>query len=250
MREAGRYDAFAWVYNRHWIGFARGVLPVLERLILEGLPPGACILDLCCGTGQLATLLTERGYRVVGMDISPSMLAFAQGNAPEATFLAVDARHFRLLPVFDAVVSTFDSLNHMLSPEDLGGVFANVHRCLREGGRFLFDLNMAPGFEARWRGSFAIVEEDYVVAARSRYDAEARRGEFDLTIFRDEGGWHRHDLQLVQRCYEEGEVRALLAAANLETVGVFDAVEDLGLQGQVGRAFFLARKPKGQGAAS
>jgi ubiquinone/menaquinone biosynthesis C-methylase UbiE len=49
------YDRFAWVYDRYWAGdFATRVLPVLERLLLASLPAGARILDLCCGTGQLA----------------------------------------------------------------------------------------------------------------------------------------------------------------------------------------------------
>ena len=60
------YDPFAEVYNRYWGGFATRVLPVLDRLLLDGLPPGSLLLDLCCGTGQLAEALTERGYRVVG----------------------------------------------------------------------------------------------------------------------------------------------------------------------------------------
>ena len=56
------YDPFADAYNRHWGGFATRMLPVLDRLILSDLEEGSLVLDLCCGTGQLASALTERGH--------------------------------------------------------------------------------------------------------------------------------------------------------------------------------------------
>ena len=52
------YDAFAWTYNRHWGSFATRMVPVLEELVLNALPSRARILDLCCGTGQLAHALS------------------------------------------------------------------------------------------------------------------------------------------------------------------------------------------------
>ena len=54
------YDPFAWVYNRQWgPEFSRRVLPVIEELVLSKLPGEARILDLACGTGQLAQMLAE-----------------------------------------------------------------------------------------------------------------------------------------------------------------------------------------------
>jgi len=63
------YDPFAWVYNKHWgDSFTQHALPVLEKLVLPHLPAKARILDLCCGTGQLAQVLIERGYQVTVLD--------------------------------------------------------------------------------------------------------------------------------------------------------------------------------------
>lgn len=82
------YDAFAWLYNRHWgPDSARRFLPVLERWLLPYLPPRARILDLCCGTGQLAQALAQRGYLVTGIDGSEEMIRFARANAPDVEFL-------------------------------------------------------------------------------------------------------------------------------------------------------------------
>jgi len=104
------YDAFAWVYNKHWgNSFLPHALPALEKLVFAHLPANACILDLCCGTGQLAQILVERGYQVSGLDGSAEMLCFARGNAPTVEFTHADARSFELPDVFRAVISTFDS---------------------------------------------------------------------------------------------------------------------------------------------
>lgn len=89
------YDPFAWVYNRYWgTQSADRLLPALDELLLQDLPSGAHVLDLCCGTGQRADTLTQRGFRVTGVDNSEEMLRFARQNAPAAAFIRADARSF------------------------------------------------------------------------------------------------------------------------------------------------------------
>ncbi len=226
--------------------FINRALLVMDKLLLRGLPMGARILDLCCGTGQLARILAERGFRVMGIDGSEEMLRHARSNAPSAEFMLGDARSLRLLPLYHAAVSTFDSLNHVMEARELREVFRHVHDALAEDGRFLFDLNMEAGYRARWRGTYAIVESDNVCVVRAAYDAERRIGRNDITMFReDAGGWRRSDVTLLQRCYPEGEVRSALEEAGFTDVQALDATEDLGMQGAVGRGFFLARKSAG-----
>lgn len=246
------YDAFAWAYDRHWGSvFTEAVLPVLDRLVLAELPPRAAILDLCCGTGQLAGLLGKRGYRVTGLDGSREMVRIARRNAPRAEFVVADARAFRTRRTFDAVVSTYDSLNHVMRPDELMAVFRCVHAAMRPGARFLFDLNMDEGYRTRWRGESAIVEDDHVVAYRSSYSPEARTGRMDFTIFQKagKGGWKRSDVALVQRCYSEVEVRSALEAAGLDVVRVFDGGRDLAPYRAAGRSFFLSGRPVTPAAA-
>ena len=77
------YDPFAWLYNRHWKGrFHPVAMAVMEKILLPRLPDGARILDLCCGPGWLADVLSKRGYRVTGLDGSAEMLRYARENAP------------------------------------------------------------------------------------------------------------------------------------------------------------------------
>jgi SAM-dependent methyltransferase len=241
------YDDFAWMYNRHWGDrFTPVAVAVIERLVLPGLPAGAAVLDLCCGTGQLARELSGRGYTVTGLDGSGEMLKFARENAPGARFILDDARTFNLPAKYDTVVSVFDSLNHVMELEELAAVFRNVRGCLKPGGRFLFDMNMEPGYLKKWQGFYGIVEDDHVCLFPNSYDADRRTGRVDFTIFRlDDTGWRRTDFSLTQKCYAEGEIRSALAGAGFSDVEGFAYDRDnrlAALTPDSGRAFFLCRK--------
>jgi SAM-dependent methyltransferase len=240
------YDTFAWFYNRYWgSSFTDRFLAVIEKLLLSHLSPGARILDLCCGTGQLAQLLGDQGFQVAGIDGSEAMLAFARTNAPGVEFTVADARAFTLPPIYHGAVSSGDSLNHLMTLGDLTSAFDNVHSALVEGGSFLFDLNMEEGYRARWRGSFAFVEDENVCAVRGSYDPDEKVGRFALTMFRlEEGSWRRSDLTLLQRCYSQTQVESALAEAGFRDVSTYDVERDLGISRDVGRTFFLARKER------
>ena len=133
------YDLFAWVYNKHWAEISLQWYPLIKKLVLENIPQGSKILDLCCGTGNFAHLLYEKGYRITGIDGSEEMITYARENAPEAELIVNDARSFSLPPVFNAVISLFDSLNHIMTLEEMHLVFQNVFSSLLPGGIFFFD---------------------------------------------------------------------------------------------------------------
>ncbi len=239
------YDFFAAVYNTHWGDFAdRQALPAIERYMAAQLPEHARILDLCCGTGQLARALTARGYAVIGIDGSYEMLRFARKNAPEAAFRQADAREFSVEQPCNAVVSTFDSLNHIMSLAELTAVFRNVYAALLPGGVFLFDLNLEAGYIQRWRGSFAIVEELYICAVRSSYRADERVGYTDITVLQKTGenSYARGDLRLTQRCYTTSEISDALEQAGFIEVNIYDAADSAPVSDQTGRGIFVCRK--------
>ena len=246
MRRYTDYDDFAHIYNRHWGGFATQVLPVLERLVLDVCPPGADILDLCCGTGQLAQALIQRGYKVTGVDSSEQMLRYARINAPSATFCAADARSFELPAAFDIAISTYDSLNHLLTLDDVETVFRKVAQHLEKDGIFVFDMNLDAGFRSRWIGSFHIRSDDSAVLVDSSYNEEDNLAAMNITIFmQDEqikSSWRRSDLTLTQRAYSIEDLTRALTSAGYIDIQAFDARRDLGLRDE-GRAFFRARKP-------
>lgn len=216
---------------------------ILEKLILQHLPSEAAILDLCCGPGHLSHELATRGYKVTGLDGSEEMICFARKKAPDSNFILADARIFELPNCFDGVVCTFDSINNMLSLDDVHAVFASVLKSLHPGGLFMFDLNMEEGYQAHWQKTISVVEEDHVYIARLSYHPDERVGRDDMTIFSQcEQGWQRTDLVFIQRAYTETEVTAALEQIGFTEVHVYDPQRDLNLGGQ-GRLFFVCRKP-------
>lgn len=240
------YDPFAWVYNKYWGNeFTPRVFPILEQLVLRQLPARARILDLCCGTGQMAGTLTALGYRVTGADGASEMLRFARENAPGAEFVHADARSFSLPDSYDAAICVFDSLNHVMRLEELTAVFRNVCAVLREGAPFFFDLNMEAGYGLTWNDNFGIVEEDHLCIIRTSYNAEEQVARFDTTIMLLEDGWERKDVTLLQRCYSAAEVLSALADAGFPEVESYAHDERQGLTElteDADRAFFLCRK--------
>ena len=243
------YDRFARVYNQHWGNtFTALGLQVMEILLLPHLPAQASILDLCCGTGQLARVLNARGYRVTGIDGSEYMVRYARENAPGVEFIIDDARSFHLPHTFHAVVSTFDSLNHIMSLEDLASVFSHVYTALQEGGRFLFDLNMEEGYRTMWGDNLDIVEDDQVCVIQTDYNPIERTARFKTTIFYLDKEWQRSDITLTQKYHSEAEVTSALKSAGFIDINTYAHNDDwvLGeLTPDSTRAFFICQKPPG-----
>ena len=242
------YDPFAWVYNKHWGDqFATTVLFVLKKLLFPKISKNARILDLCCGTGQKTRVLSERGYAVTGLDGSEEMLKFARENAPAVKFILEDARTFKLPAEYDVVVSMFDSLNHVMTLEELTNVFQNVFNCLKAGGLFLFDMNMEPGYIANWQGYYGIIEDDHVCIFPNSYNSEKRIGTIDFTIFRlEDNYWRRSDFKLTQKCYSEEELRSALKSAGFDEIHAYAGDSRTGLSELTEdskRGFFLCEKP-------
>jgi SAM-dependent methyltransferase len=243
------YDDFAWFYDRYWNEeFHTLAFPILERIWLNRLrpqTPPAHILDVCCGTGYLAGLLTAQGYRVTGLDLSPRMVEFARRNVPAAEFHVADAARCRLPGPFDAAVSTFDSLNHILALADLQAAFRGIAAALRPGAPFGFDMLLEGAYRTHWGESFALVRDDHVLTiTASGYDFRTRVARCTITMFRlIDAAWQRSDVTIQERCYTPAEIDATLAQAGFEGVCCYDA-GDLGMAGDLGegRTFFVAVK--------
>jgi SAM-dependent methyltransferase len=247
MRKTERYtvyDPFAAVYDRHWGSmFFEDARQGIHDIFLPLLPPKGRLLDLCCGTGQMAHWLTGCGFRVTGLDGSSEMIRHARRNAPRAEFVVEDARTFDLPGQFDAVISVFDSLNHLPDHDGLFQVFSNVHKALSRDGLFFFDMNMDEGFRCSWNEMYSNVETDQVFVTRARYDPKAGVGKTLVTLFRPNGkDWRREDLEIAEYCYAEEVVRALLAKTGFGDVTVYDGAADLGMPRGDGRLFFLTAK--------
>lgn len=94
-------------------------------------------VELCCGHGEALKLLGPRLARYVGIDISENMLGAAQAMCqhPSAIFLQADAASVPLKSESVDLVVMLGGVHHVSARE---GLFREVERILKPGGRFIF----------------------------------------------------------------------------------------------------------------
>jgi ubiquinone/menaquinone biosynthesis C-methylase UbiE len=226
VKSDAKYDYWAKIYNQYWgARYCENNLPPFTELLQKcNIHPGANLLDLCCGTGQMAQHLIEQGYQVTGLDISEGMLKYARQNAPNAQFICDDARFFNLPPTFHAVISPSGSLNHMMSIAELKQVFTKVYDALLDQGIFLFGLNLEDSYKS-WNGAITDgdVKDDYAWACCDDYNPEEKIGQFKITIFQQiEESWQRLDITNLVKAYSQAEIISTLASVGFTDISVYD----------------------------
>lgn len=108
------------------------------------LPAGARILDAGCGPGRDAKLFTDKGFRVVGIDLAERMIEFAKKVAPKAEFRVMDLRHLAFGDSsFDAVWFNASLLN--IRKGEAPKVLKEMRRVLRPDGLMLVSVKHGRG---------------------------------------------------------------------------------------------------------
>ena len=190
------------------------------------------ILDLGCGTGTLTQLLAEKGYDMIGVDNSEEMLQIAiekrEQSGLDILYLLQDMREFELYGTVGAVISVCDSLNYLLSEEELFAVFRLVRNYLYPQGVFIFDFNTVYKYETVI-GDRTIAEnrEECSFIWENFYHPEEELNEYDLTVFvennRGDGTFRRFQETHYQRGYRLEQMEKLLEKAGLTFLEAVDA---------------------------
>ncbi|OUO78776.1 SAM-dependent methyltransferase [Blautia sp. An249] len=225
------YTEFAKVYDLfmdnidypRWCRYLTGLLK--KYGVSEGL-----VLELGCGTGTMTELLAGQGYDMIGVDNSEEMLAKAIEKRVESgqniLYLLQDMREFELYGTVRAVVSVCDSMNYILTEEDLLQVFSLVNNYLDPGGIFVFDLNTVYKYK-EILGDQVIAEdrEEGSFIWENQYDEETRENLYQLVLFlpREDGLYERYEEIHYQKAYTIEKIRKLLEKAGMEFVAVYDA---------------------------
>lgn len=159
--------------------------------------PVETVLDLGCGTGTIACLLSQAGLRVLAADASEEMLTEAAAKAmslPQPPFfLHQFMSQLRLPHPVDAVISTLDSLNYVTRSRDVQETFRRVYRYLRPGGSFLFDIN-TPEKLQRMDGQVWMDEQENVFCVwRTDFSAKTAICTYSVDLFQrlEDNSWSR-----------------------------------------------------------
>lgn len=188
------------------------------------------VVDLGCGTGTLTEMLYQKGYDMIGVDNSDAMLSVAM-EKKELTksrilYLNQDMRKLELYCTAGTVISVCDSVNYILTEEELLEVFLRVNNYLFPGGIFIFDFNTDYKYRevigdtviAENRDKCSFIWENY-------YHEEEGINEYEVTVFVHHKGdlFRKFTETHLQRGYNADTVISLLEKAGLKVLEIKDA---------------------------
>ena len=228
------YSDFASVYDTFMDNVPyREWCEQLVRILKSYQISDGILLELGCGTGTLTELLSEKGYDMIGVDSSQEMLNIAMEKKAQSghdiLYLQQDMREFELYGTVAAAVSVCDSLNYLLTEEDLLATFRLVNNYLDPSGLFLFDFNTVHKYRdvigdttiAENRDECSFIWDNY-------YHDEEEINEYELTFFvRDgknpeENRYRKFEETHYQRGYTLPQMKSLAEQAGLKFVSAID----------------------------
>jgi ubiquinone/menaquinone biosynthesis C-methylase UbiE len=245
------YESFAYWYDLlmeeapydAWQSF------VQRKLQQYGRRGATRILDIGCGTGELAVRLAKVGFVVAGVDLSENMLAIAQAKAEaqQATveFFQQNMTELRGFSGFDCATIFCDSLNYLLEEREVQQTFFGIYELLGKGGLLLFDVHSPYKMDRVFRDAVFTSNDEEISYIWSCYPLSFPHSvEHELTFFvrGDDGKYERYDEWHKQRTYEMMQYQQWLTEAGFTVLEITADFTDEAPTETSERIFFVAQK--------
>ena len=226
------------------------VSQVLGSLLTRYGKSRGLLLDLACGTGSVSVRLAEKGYEVIGVDLSPEMLSEAQNKAYSAgqniLFLCQDMTALDLYGTVDAAVCTLDGLCHLPDEESVFAALQKVSLFMNPGGVFLFDVNSVYKHRAvLGNNTFVYDTDDVYCVWQNTLLSDGVTVQMDLDFFEpvsDAGDYVRQSERFTERAYPRETLEAMLKKAGFTVLDVFDGYSQKPAHDTSERLLFAVRK--------
>ena len=223
------YTGFSEVYdifmdNVPYEEWASYIIAILKEYGIED----GLVCELGCGTGKMAKILSDRGYDMIGIDSSADMLDIAlesRSNEGRILYLNQDMKEMELYGTVRSVISVCDSMNYLLSEDELLTTFRLVNNYLDPKGIFIFDMNTKYKYEKLLSDNvFAENRDETSFIWENYYDEEDCVNEYDLTLFVKEGELYRKYEEVhYQKAYDTDTIIDLIERSGLKLLAVYDA---------------------------
>lgn len=242
------YSQLAYIYDyvmRH-VNYHYWALH-LAKLFKKADFPVTKILDISCGTASLLLNLAEIKFNVSGFDESENMVTVARDkiqkkglSVPVWCGSMVD---YKVTRKFDAVVSTYDSINYCLDLESCAAVFMNTAYALRPSGLFVFDICTEKN-SRRYFQNFSEREEtkDFSYIRQSSYSrAKAIQvNEFLISMNSNSKTVYLETHQ--QKIYKIDEILSIIPLDVYDILGIYDGFSLRVGSEKSDRVYFVLRK--------
>lgn len=243
------YQGFARVYDvlmmdtpyDHWFDCLLGHI---ERLNIKGKD----VLELACGTGEMTRRLFKQGYKVLGTDLSESMLEIAQEKSFERRlkiqYIQQDMTHLDLFQTYDLIISYCDGFNYLTKADEFEQALQSAYDNLNEEGYLIFDMSSFYKLShVLGQHTFTETSEAVSYIWENYYDEQTALLEFDLTLFEKVGQTYiRHDESHCQKAYTLDEVKNMMIRVGFDIESVLDTHTNDGVTSTSERWLFIGRK--------
>ncbi|NNL08934.1 MAG: class I SAM-dependent methyltransferase [Croceitalea sp.] len=117
------------------------------------------VLEIGCGTGNLANYFIRNKMGYCGLDISEPMLAIAQKKNPKGKFIQGDMRHLKVNSPLESIIVTGRTLNYLVEDTEVTSAFHSFFNSLMDKGILCFDFIDADEFIPAIRENSNVIHE-------------------------------------------------------------------------------------------
>ncbi|MFA5856473.1 MAG: class I SAM-dependent methyltransferase [Candidatus Pacearchaeota archaeon] len=229
------YKKLAHYYDSDWGNFSYKYLDFLDLVFSKFKINPSSIWDISCGSGNVVSVLSKKGFNIIGSDISEEMIRVSKNKSPDINFFVMDMRELESNKKFDLILSGFDSINYILELGEVNEIFLKVKNLLNEDGIFIFDVTTPYNYKLSYVGEYNRKVNEKIIKQNESYDpiTKIAKVEYNLDGFKE---IHK------QRAYTYQEIKDILNKNLFSILGVYEDFDLSIVNDYSNRLFFICKK--------
>lgn len=222
MKKNIQYTEIAEIYDyilkhvdyQQWYEFISGIM-------INYVDNPRTVLELGCGTGKFGAKFSADNFKIIGLDMSLQMLRIAKTRAyRNFRIVCADIRNFAFKDTFDFIFSVHDTMNYMLTEEDVARVFRCTGEAMHSESIFLFDITTENNIKKFFDNKTSFYETRGIKAEWSnRYNKKKKHVISSFNISSHDGSVSKEEH--IQRIYSIREMTEILGTEGFEILDIF-----------------------------